>query len=140
LTDSSPDINPIEKLWGLLVKKIEQQRLVFHNRNVDPYNRNKETANLLTEKEAFVNVTADSNRTALSLHCAAKNGDMETAELSIECYICDFLPTSNSYLPNVCGKRNFPRKHFPAYKENVETVELLIDNGTSVRDLRMTGL
>jgi hypothetical protein len=46
----------------------------------------------------------------------------------------------NSYLPNVCGKRNFPRKHFPAYKENVETVELLIDNGTSVRDLRMTGL
>jgi hypothetical protein len=46
LTESSPDINPIENLWGLLVKKIEQQRLVFHNRNVDPYNRNKETANL----------------------------------------------------------------------------------------------
>jgi hypothetical protein len=29
----SPDLNPIENLWGLLVKKIEQQRLVFHNRD-----------------------------------------------------------------------------------------------------------
>ena len=28
----SPDLNPIENIWGLLVKRIKAQRVVFQNR------------------------------------------------------------------------------------------------------------
>jgi ankyrin repeat protein len=118
LDTSSENVKKIKLLidqGGIVDTLTKIRQIPLH---IAAFNKNVNSAELLTEKGASVNAKDD----VTPLHCAAQNGNLKAVEILIE----------KGASVNTVTKDKVTPLHCAAISGNLETAELLIEKGASV--------